>query len=271
MQLRFELGDGSKPRGHAILYAHLSGASGGAASYIATYCVVLPISFSMAKYLPPMLSGQLPTEAMGEGLSVVPIPPMLEDVPDFEALRATAQRREDDLCDLGTLLLSDDSQRLLYATQACQEYGQLYARYRENWPEPPLPRPANPLPSVEVDVEEVATAILPERARLAELSRLISQARYAIEVQDRPALGAATRELQRIARSLPEKYRADRLVEAALRRDAAGPRLAELYLQRAFKLADEDYIGIPPLDEQIRELQGDPGDGDVHDDAMPPV
>ena len=46
------------------------------------------------------------------------------------------------------------------------------------------------------------------------------------------------------------------LVDSALRRDDTGPRLAELYLQRAFKLADEDYIGIPPIDEQIRALQG---------------
>src|SRR5579884_2581130 len=179
MQLRFELGNSTSPRGHAILYAQLSGSP---SRYIATYCVVLPISFSMAKYLPPMLSGQFPTEAMGEGLSVVPIPPMLEDVADFDALRATAKRRDDDLCDIGTLLLSDDSQRLVYATQACQEYGQLYARYRERWPEPPLPRPENPLPvsrdagtdadasDVEVDVEEVATAMLPERQRLAEMS-----------------------------------------------------------------------------------------------------
>jgi hypothetical protein len=263
MQLRFELGDAATPRGHAILYAHLSGAP---ERYIATYCVVLPISFSMAKYLPPMLSGQFPAEAMGEGLSVVPIPPMLEDVPDLGALRATATQRDDDLCDIGTLLLTDDSQRLVYATQACQEYGQLYARYRERWPEPPLPRPANPLPTepaVEVDVEEVATAMLPERQRLAELSRLISQARYAIEVGDRAGLEAASGDLGRIARSLPAKYRAEQLVEAALRRDTTGPQLAELYLQRAFKLADEDYIGIPPLDEQIRTLLGDGGPADT--------
>ncbi|HEX6818390.1 MAG TPA: hypothetical protein VF120_08450 [Ktedonobacterales bacterium] len=257
MQLRFELGDADKPRGHAILYAHLSGGAS-PARYIATYCVVLPIAFSMAKYLPPMLSGQIPAEAMGEGLSVVPIPPMLEDIPDFDVLRATANRRDDDLCDLGTLLLSDDSQRLIYATQACQEYGQLYARFRERWPEP-LPEPENPLPGVEVDVEEVATAILPERTRLGEMSRLISQARYAIEGGDQASLQAAERSLRRIADSLPGKYHADQLVEAALRKDTVGPRLAELYLQRAFKLADEDYIGIPPLDEQIRALQGDEG------------
>jgi hypothetical protein len=260
VQLRFELGDSAAPRGHAILYARLS--ASGPDRYIATYCVVLPIAFSMAKYLPPMLSGQIPPEAlggMGEGISVVPIPPMLEDVPDLDELRATAERRDDDLCDLGTLLLSDDSQRLLYGTQASQEYAQLYARYRERWPRTPTPSPASPEPAPmdEVDVDAVVAAILPERARLTEMARLISQARYAIDVHDTHALDTASRDLQRLARSLPEKYRADRLAQAALRTDTTGPRLAELYLQRAFKLADEDYINIPPLDQQIRTLEGE--------------
>ncbi len=267
MQLRFELGDAATPRGHAVLYAR---AGGGAGAYLATYCVVLPIAFSMAKYLPPMLSGQIPAEALsGEGLSVVPIPPMLEDVGDLDELRTTAERRGDDLCDLGTLLLSDDSQRLLYATQASQEYGMLYARYRERWPRLPAPRTPQPQGATldEIDVDEVMTAILPERARLSEMARLISQARYAIEVGDRQSLEAASRELRRLARSLAAKYRADRLVAAALRTDALGPRLAELYLQRGFKLADEDYASIPPLDQQIRALQGADDDGDTSDEG----
>ena len=80
MGLQFERGNAQEPRGHAILYARVSGSE----RYVATYCIVLPISFSMAKYLPPMLSGQLGgMEAMSEGMSVVPIPPMLEDVPDL--------------------------------------------------------------------------------------------------------------------------------------------------------------------------------------------
>lgn len=259
MALRFEQGDADAPRGHAVVYARVSGA--GAERYVATYCIVLPIAFSMAKYLPPLLAGQMGMEAMAsEGLSVMPIPPMLEDVPDIAALRAAAERRDDDLCDLGTIALGDDSQRMFFGAQAAQEYGQLYARYQETWPSGPAPAAsaasAEGAPLDEVDVDEVVTAILPERARLTEMARLLGQARYAMEVGDRHALDEATRELRRIARSLPEKYRADRLVGAALRDDVDGPRLAELYLQRAFKLADEDYIGIPPLDEQIRALEG---------------
>jgi hypothetical protein len=56
---------------------------------------------------------------------------------------------------------------------------------------------------------------------------------------------------------LPEKYRADQLIEAALRPDAQGNRLTQLYLQRAYKLVDEDYAAIPPLEREIRELRGE--------------
>lgn len=262
MALRFELGDADAPRGHAVLYARVSGAG---ERFVATYCIVLPIAFSMAKYLPPMLAGQMGAEGMmGEGPTIMPIPPMLEDVPDMAALRQAAERRGDDLCELGTIALGDDSQRMFFGAQAAQEYGQLYARYQERWPSSPTPSAAaaeESAPLAEVDVDDVVTAILPERARLTELSRLLGQARYAMEVGDRHALDEATRDLKRMARSLPEKYRADRLVGVGLRDDAEGPRLAELYLQRAFKLADEDYIGIPPLDEQIKALEGAEGVG----------
>ena len=63
--------------------------------------------------------------------------------------------------------------------------------------------------------------------------------------------------MRRVARSLPEKYRADALLEAALREDAAGAQLAELYLQRGYKLADEAYADIPPIEQKIRALRGD--------------
>jgi hypothetical protein len=198
---------------------------------------------------------------MGEGMSVVPIPPMLEDVPDIDALRQTAELRGDDLCDIGNLVLGDDSQRLVFATEACTEYGRLYMQYKERWPvaRTTTARAESSAPLDEVDVDAVVAALLPERARLTEMARLISQARYALEVHDVRELDQAAKELRRIAHTLPEKYRADRLVAAALRTDAEGPRLAELYLQRAFKLADEDYINIPPLDQQIRSLEGEDG------------
>ena len=255
MQLRFELGEAEAPRGHAIMYAHLGN---DARRVIATYCVVLPIQFSIGKFLPPILSGQIPTEGLAEAatMSVVPIPPMLEDVSGLEELREIAERRADDLCDIGAIFLTNDQQRMAYAAEACQAYGQLYADYQERRPAiAPSAPGGRAIEAEELDAEDVVTNLLPERDRIGDLARLIGQARYAIEGHDQRTLDEVSASMHRIARSLPEKYRADLLVAAALNADATGARLAELYLQRAYRLLDEDYASIPPIEEQIRELR----------------
>lgn len=257
MQLRFELGDPRAPRGHAIVYAH---AGNDPNRLLATYCVVLPIQFSIGKYLPPILSGQLPMEGLRDAsaLSVVPMPPMLEDYVSLNALRQLAERRGDDLCDMGTIFISDDGQRMTYAAEACQSYGMLFAEYSQQWPQPIEESTASVTPIEELNVEDVMAQVLPERDRLAELARLVGQARYAVEGHDKHLLAEVDVSMRRIARSLPEKYRTELLVDAALREDVAGARLAELYLQRAYKLADEDYASIPPIERDIRALRGEP-------------
>ncbi len=259
MPLRFELGDSATPRGHAILFARVGGE---ADRIVATYCVVLPIQFSIGKYLPPILSGQIPMEGLRDAsvMSVVPMPPMLEDAPALPQLRQLADRRGDDLCDLGILYISDDSQRMTFAAEASQEYGQLYTAYVQRWPQVHEPQvTANPLDALRI--EDVMAEVLPERDRLGELARLIGQARYAIEGHDQRLLDTVTASMRRIAQSLPEKYRAEPLVEAALRIDAVGPRLAELYLQRAYKLLEEEYADIPPIEREIRTLRGEHDEG----------
>lgn len=261
MSLRFELGSADEPRGHAILYARLSG---GGDHYVATYCVILPISFSLGKYLPPMFAGQLPLDALGSGadMSAMPIPPMLEEVESLDAVRLMAERRGDDLCDIGTLLITADSQRMAFAAEACAEYGQAYATYHARWPEASAAPPvrAEPPPVVQAaDTEQVVASILPERDCLAELARLTGQARYALDGHDRHLLDEVGQRMRQLAVSLPEKYRAEQLVESALRDDRTSADLAELYLQRAFKLLDEDYISIPPIEQRIRDLRGPDG------------
>ena len=268
MSLRFELGDADAPRGHAILYARLSGAR---ERYVATYCVTLPISFSLGKYLPPMFSSQIPSEALGEeaGVSAMPIPPMLEEVESFEALRQLAERRGDDLCDIGSLLITDDSQRMAFAAEASAEYGRIYAEYQSGWPTAASPTSQAAASSrgsaaassslEDVDPQVIAASVLPERDRVGEMARLAGQARYAMDGHDERLLQEVSSQLQMLASTLPEKYRANVLAEAAVRPDATSERLAELYLQRAYRLLDEDYINIPPIEQQIRDLRESSG------------
>jgi hypothetical protein len=257
VQLHFDRGDPQAPRGHAILYAHSGGADG---PLLATYCVVLPISFSIGKYLPPMLSGQVPAEALagGAAMSVVPIPPMLEDVPSFAALQQLAERRDDDLCEMGTVFLNDDSQRLNFAAEAAAEYGQLMERYTRTWPDVEAEAPAAGPPD-ELDVDSVLADLLSDRDRLAELARAVGTLRYAMEGHDQTLIDQTERRMHRMADGLSEKYRADQLIAAALSSEPNGAQLAQLYLQRAYKLADEDYAAIPPIEREIRELRGEAG------------
>lgn len=264
MSLRFELGDGDAPRGHAILYARLSGASD---RYVATYCVTLPIAFSLGKYLPPMFSGQLPADALGEndGVSAMPIPPMLEEVESFDTLRQMAERRGDDLCDIGTLLITDDSQRMAFAAEASAEYGRIYGAYRAKWPTteaaPGHATPATPVsPLDDLDPQVIAASVLPERDRLGELARLAGQARYAMDGHDNRLLDEVSAQMKVLASTLPEKYRAGQLAESAVRPDQTSERLAELYLQRAYRLLEEDYISIPPIEQEIRDLREHSGE-----------
>jgi hypothetical protein len=253
VQLRFEIGDSQSPRGHAIIYAHVSNPSG---RVLATYCVVLPITFSLQKYLPPMFAAQ--TEGLPEagGMSVVPVPPMLEDVNGVAEMRALAERRGDDLCDMGTVFLNDDSQRMMFAAEAAQEYGQLYAKYSDRWPTL-TPEPVSAVPAEDLDVEDVLAEVLSDRDRIGELAKDVGQLRYALDGNDKFLLKQTERSMRRMAEALPEKYRADQLIEAALRNDDQGARLTQLYLERAYKLLDEDYAAIPPLEQQIREVRGE--------------
>jgi hypothetical protein len=249
-----------------LLYAHVSGSE----RIVATYCVVLPISFSIGKYLPPMFAGQLPLDALNEGVtpvSAMPIPPMFEDVESFEVIRQLAERRFDDLCDMGTLVLSDDNTRLQFATEGSAEYGELYGAYQARWPT--VAQAQRDVPLDDLDVSDVLASMLPERDRLGELAKLISQARYALELNDRQALEKVATDMRRLARPLPEKYRAEQLIAAALRPDAAGPKLAGLYLQRAYKILDEDYMSIPPIDAEIRAVGGGETSGNAGEDTTP--
>ncbi|HEX8729542.1 MAG TPA: hypothetical protein VF739_13010, partial [Ktedonobacterales bacterium] len=179
--------------------------------------------------------------------------------------RQLAQQRADDLCDMGTLVLTDDNARLQFAAEGSAEYGDLYSSFQAAWPKVASAQEETPLD--DLDVDDVLASMLPERERLGEIAKLISQARYALESGDRRALDKVTADMRRLAGPLPEKYHASQLIEAALRPDPLGPKLAGLYLQRAYKILDEDYMSIPPIDAEIRALREG---GDATPGTSPP-
>jgi hypothetical protein len=184
----------------------------------------------------------------------MPIPPMLEEGLSLEELEELAERRDDDLCDLGSIS-SEEVERMQAAAANCQEYAQLYANYMQH-PTSKQATPSEPLQADEPNTEEdLLLETMPERQKFAELGKLIGTARYALDGHDDALLQETKRRMEQIIRRLPEKYRGIDLVTAATSNEPNSGRLAALYLSRAYKLVDEEYADIPDIDRAIQELR----------------
>ncbi len=260
MTLHFLRGNPQAPKGHAIFIAR---SSGDPRTVYCTYCVVPPIPMSLAKYLPPLFAAQLPPEELRDAANVpgMPIPPMLEDGFSLDHLEMLAERRDDDLCDLGTISTRDEGSRMQIAAISSGEYGQLYADYMSSVSQlnPSATTSQEALqaatPLDDLDAEELLLQTMPDRQKLAELGKLAGTARYAIGGRDKSLLRETQQQMQRIVKNLAEKYRGQELITAALDAQERGARLAELYLSRAYKLLDEEYADIPDIERAIRDLQ----------------
>ncbi|MBO0780572.1 MAG: hypothetical protein J2P37_17250 [Ktedonobacteraceae bacterium] len=258
MGLSFLRGNSQTPKGHAILLARSSSDPG---AVYATYCVVPPIPMSLAKYISPLLAAQIPGEALNEAMNtggVFPIPPMLEEGFSLEQLQALAERRDDDLCDVGSLSSRDEMARMQIAVYSCQEYAQLYSTYMASASQisPAKIQAAEEVsPLDDLDAEELFLQTMPDRQKLTELGKLVGTARYALDGHDTKLLQETKQRMERLARLLAAKYRGQEIVNSAIDPDARGARLAELYISRAFKLLDEEYADIREIENSIRELR----------------
>lgn len=259
MTIQFLRGDSQAPKGHAIFIARSTLDPN---AVLCTYCVVPPMPLSLAKYIPSFLAAQLSPEELQDSTSVpvMPIPPMLEQGGPLEQLEMLAEHRDDDLCEIGRVSPREEASSVQLVAQACQEYGQLYMHYASSFnlkqSTPALPSlEDDPLPLDDLDAEELLIQTMTDRQRLAELSKLVGVTRYALDGKDSHLLQETRQRMQRIARALPEKYRTAELITAATGPYSSGTKLAELYIERGYKLLDEEYADIPNIERAIRELQ----------------
>ena len=256
MGMRFLRGNSQTPKGHAIFIAR---STRDPRVVYSTYCLVPPIPMSLAKYLPPLFAAQIPSEDLQGAANIagMPIPPMLEEGMSPEELEILAERRDDDLCDIGTVS-SEEMERMQLASLISQEYAQLYALYIAQASQASLPSHTHrqePTLLDDLDADELLVETMPERQKLAELGKLVGMARYALDGHDDALLQDTKKRMERIIRRLPEKYRGTELVTAATSNRPQSAKLADLYLSRAYKLLDEEYADIPALDRAIRDLQ----------------
>lgn len=254
MALTFEIGDEARPKGHAVLYFGTP-----EAGLLATYVVLLPIKMDVAKYLPPLLAAQLggmASSVLGEGAGGFAVPPAPEEAASVESLRHLAELRGDDLLWGGNVVLGDVQSALHQTAESVQEYAALYQRYIDSSPGP-APQPAIEQDGGGADVQHVLYELMGDRDRLAELSKLVGTMRFALEANDDALIGETDASLGALAGVLPERFWADRVRGAARDPSQGAADLVRLYVERCYKLLDEDFAAVDALEREIAARAGD--------------
>lgn len=256
MLLAFERGDPKRPRGHAVVYFR---ASSDPNTILASYVVVPPISMDFSKFIPPMFAAQLPG-ILPSGPQVFPLPPIPEKVESMAWVEALAASRDDDLINCGTTDPMDIQRLLTLMSEVANEYGQLYenrAPVKDSGPSPAMGE--NALPSV--DVDELLMSVMSDSEKVNRLAKMTGTVRYALEGKDQTLLAETVQEMERVGRHLAFRYHVAELIAAASNPKPESGRLAELLLQRCYKLAAEDYDALKALDAEIEALKKEPSDG----------
>ena len=259
MDLTFERGDPQHPRGHALVYFRVSTEPD---KVYATYVVALPVKADLTKYVPPFLASHLGNLPLDD-FSAFAMPPMPEPVDSYEELQRLSELRADDLV-FGSSMFSFDLPRMMEAvSEAVQAYSQLYVDSLGGAGAVEL-EPAFGLEAAErdpnedrsYDVNEVLFSFMSERDKLGELSRLLGKLRFAVEGDDSQGVDDVGQEISTLARHLPDEFQVPSLLAVAQDTSQRGSRLAQLYLDRCFRLSDGDVNSAQDLEEQIRTLQG---------------
>jgi len=248
VQLSFDRGEPKRPRGHAVVYFR---ATSDPTTVLASYVVVAPISMDFSKFIPPMFAAQLPG-IMPSGPQVFPLPPIPEQVESLAWVEALAESRDDDLIDAGSVDPQDFQRLLAVMSEVASEYGSLY----ENRPpiEAGASEPATDAGSG-VDVDELFMSLMSDSEKVGRLAKLVGTVRYAIEGNDQDLLEETIQEMTRVGRHLPEGYQVVELIATSRDPRPESGRLAELLLQRCYKLAAEEYDAVKPLDAEIEKLK----------------
>ncbi len=250
MDITFDRGDLQKPKGHALVYFRTSLEPD---KVYATYIIVLPIKVDFAKYVPPFLASHLGSVPLSD-LAAFSLPPVPEEVGSYQELQRLAEIRDDDLLHAGTMYRFDLPEMMEAVGEAVRYYSQIWADYTK------LATAASKSAGVEAEegsagVSEVLYSLMNDRDRLIELAKLVGKLRFAVESKDYQMGEETENEIKLLSRYLPERYYIPSLLQAVMDSSVRGAQLAQLYLDRCYKLSDGDEAGALDLERRIDSLK----------------
>ena len=247
MDVTFERGDPQKPRGHALAYFRTRSAPD---KVYATYIIVLPLSVDFAKYVPPFLTSHLSNMPLND-LSAFSLPPVPEEVDSDQHLQRLAELRDDDLLYAGTMSSVDLPEMMEAVAEVVRYYSQKWSEHGK----PAIALPAQEGEEAASGVNEVLYSLMNERDRLTELAKLAGRLRFAVEGDDRQTGSEVAEDITILGRYLSERYYIPSLLQAVMDSSTKGAQLAQLYLDRCYKLSDGDEAAAHDLEERINTLK----------------
>ena len=173
---------------------------------------------------------------------------------NLEFLERLAELRGDDLVYAGSVREEDPLDAAQQVHDAVQEYARFYNSAVEVAPGLNPPGLLSPEVSSDLNVEEVMLSLMSERDRLAELAKLVGKLQFAMDGNDGRLMEESKEEIAVLAKYLPQKYHASQIVDAVSQPGPHGSRLAQLYLDRCYKIADDDFSGLQQVERSIQDL-----------------
>ena len=271
MAIQFEIGDPLRPRGHALLYFRVDTEPD---NVYGTYIVTLPITADLTKYVPPFLAAHLGSGDTGPlaNFAAFAMPPMSELVEGgYDRMVQLANLRSDDLVYGGNMFSYDLARMMESVASAVQEYSDAWnqsagasdaAALPADDAAIPLGSPNRPADAETSDadtgglgVNEVLWSFMSEGDRLAEMGRLLGRLRFAQEGNDATAIADITAEMTALGRHLPDEFNIATLVANASESGPVAAQLAQLYLDRCFRLSSGDAEQVRRIEEAIRNLE----------------
>ena len=249
MDVKFERGDPQNPKGHALAYFRDRTDPN---KVYAVYIIVLPISVDFAKYVPPFLASHMGSTPFND-LSAFSLPPVPEEVSGYQELQHLAEIREDDLLFAGSVSTADLPEMMETVGEVVRNYSQTWSRYVK--PAITAAKSREEESAGAAGVNEVLYSMMNERDRLAELSKLMGKLRFAMEGGDQQTRAETNEDIKILSRFLPESYYIPSLLQAVLDSSVTGTKLAQLYLDRCYKLSNNDSDGASDLENQIEALK----------------
>ena len=185
------------------------------------------------------------------------MPPAPEDNYSLQQLRELANMRSDDLINGGSIFSYDVTRLMELANNTVQEYSSAYSDKEISESDTisiDTQNDLEPAQDTSFDVNTVLFDLMTEKDKLSEVTKLLSKLKFSQDSNDTIMAEETTAELQSISKYLPSNFKISELIRAATNMKPNGLIIASLYLDRCYKIAEEDYESVKKLDEQIDSL-----------------